>query len=120
MGQFLTATVVSGMLTIGSGKSVKLTGGEVPLLFGTSSTYTAGFWFTNLAFSLAAASFVETVKSGEPITTVILAFVLLGEVETLTTYATLVPVCIGVGMASAGVGGGLAAFIATIGSNLGF
>eukprot|EP00401_Gymnodinium_catenatum_P018408 CAMPEP_0117576140 /NCGR_PEP_ID=MMETSP0784-20121206/62629_1 /TAXON_ID=39447 /ORGANISM="" /LENGTH=282 /DNA_ID=CAMNT_0005375353 /DNA_START=93 /DNA_END=941 /DNA_ORIENTATION=- len=75
-------------------------GGEWRVLSKTSFTYTAGFICTNLAFSLAGAPFVETVKSSEPITTVILAFGLLGEVDSLMTYAMLLPIMAGVAMAS--------------------
>jgi len=74
-----------------------------------------------LAFSLANASFVETVKSGEPISTVVLAYFLLGELERTSTYASLLPVVLGVAMASSGeAGGSLPAFVATVGSNFGF
>ena len=62
--------------------------------------YTSGFLFTNLAFSVASAPFVETVKASEPITTVILAIVLLGEWETAQTYAALVPIVAGVAAAT--------------------
>lgn len=98
-----------------------LPGKEGKVLSLTSLTYTLGFFFTNLAFSLAHASFVETVKSGEPISTVVLAYLLLGELENPATYASLLPVVVGVAMASCGeAGGGIAAFIVTVGSNFGF
>merc|ERR1711879_802433 len=88
---------------------------------GISVPYTLGFFFTNLAFSLANASFVETVKSGEPISTVVLANLLLGEVESTATYLSLIPVVVGVAMASSGeAGGSVAAFLATMCSNFGF
>lgn len=119
--QFLCATVVSGTVLALQGLPLRLPGKEAKVLGATSFTYTLGFFFTNLAFSLANASFVETVKSGEPISTVVLAYFLLGELERVSTYASLIPVVIGVGMASSGeAGGSLSAFIATVGSNFGF
>jgi solute carrier family 35 protein E1 len=62
--------------------------------------YTSGFLFTNLAFSIASAPFVETVKASEPITTVILAILLLGERERAMTYGALVPIVVGVAAAT--------------------
>merc|ERR1712194_425195 len=120
--QFTTATVVSGMVLAVQGLSAGLPDRKGKVVLGsTALTYTLGFFFTNLAFSLANASFVETVKSGEPISTVVLAYFLLGEVERTATYASLLPVVIGVGMASAGEAGGtVAAFMATVASNFGF
>jgi len=119
--QFLSATLIAGGTLVVQGLPCGLPGKERAMLVGVSVTYTLGFFFTNLAFSLAHASFVETVKSGEPISTVILAYVLLGEFEAPATYASLLPVVVGVGMASSGeAGGSFAAFAATIGSNFGF
>jgi len=119
--QFLTATFVSGSTLALQGSTMSPGRAGLSVLGGVAVTYTLGFFFTNLAFSLANASFVETVKSGEPISTVILAFLLLREREKTTTYASLLPVVLGVAMASSGeAGGGLAAFLATVASNFGF
>ena len=49
-----------------------------------------------MAFSVVTASFAETVKSAEPITSVVLAYVILKEVESVPTYMCLIPVCAGV------------------------
>merc|ERR1719203_1811483 len=93
--QFTTATVVSGTVLAVQGVSAGLPERKGKVVLGsTSLTYTLGFFFTNLAFSLAHASFVETVKSGEPISTVVLAYFLLGELESITTYASLLPVVV--------------------------
>jgi solute carrier family 35 protein E1 len=59
-------------------------------------SYTFGFIFTNLAFSVVTASFAETVKSAEPISSVLMGFVVLNEVASLPTYLTLIPICAGV------------------------
>lgn len=66
------------------------------ILYQISISYTCGFLFTNMAFSVVTTSFAETVKSSEPITSVILAYLVLWEVESLPTYMCLLPICIGV------------------------
>eukprot|EP01035_Chromulina_nebulosa_P019973 gene19973-25942_t len=42
------------------------------LVYQIATSYTFGFIFTNIAFSLVNASFAETVKAGEPLSTVLL------------------------------------------------
>ena len=66
------------------------------ILYKIAISYTCGFLFTNIAFSVVTTSFAETVKSGEPISSVIMAFFVLREIESLPTYLCLVPICIGV------------------------
>jgi solute carrier family 35, member E1 len=66
------------------------------LLTQIAISYTLGFVFTNMAFSVVTASFAETVKSAEPISSVILGYIILNEVATAPTYATLVPIVVGV------------------------
>jgi solute carrier family 35 protein E1 len=74
-----------------------------------------------VAFSLSSAPFVETIKSSEPITTVVLAYLLLGERETSKSLACLVPVMVGVALASMGdMAFSLPAFCAVQLCNLGF
>jgi len=63
-----------------------------------SISYTLGFVFTNMAFSIVSASFAETVKSAEPISSVLLSYFILRESTTLPTYLTLIPICAGVGI----------------------
>jgi len=108
--QFLSAFVATNMLedVMGSGHSQDghLHGKEVvrrtrPPNFTwqmaqIAVSYTFGFVFTNLAFSVVTASFAETVKSAEPISSVIMGFFVLSEVATLPTYLTLIPICAGV------------------------
>lgn len=59
-------------------------------------SYSLGFIFTNMAFSVVTASFAETVKSAEPISSIALGYLVLNEVATLPTYLTLIPICLGV------------------------
>lgn len=71
------------------------------LLTQVALSYTFGFIFTNMAFSVVTASFAETVKSAEPISSVVLGYYLLGELASTSTYATLVPICAGVALSCA-------------------
>ena len=63
-------------------------------------TYALGFLFTNTAIAIAAPSFVETVKSAEPLSTVGLAAIALGEREGPLALLSLFPLVVGVAMAS--------------------
>jgi len=77
--QFAIAAIISGaVLTLGETGTKMSNGQEGSMLAGISITYTLGVFFTNFVFSLAHASFVETVKSSEPISAVVLAYIMLG------------------------------------------
>ena len=67
-----------------------------------SGSYTLGFIFTNIAFSFANANFAETIKSAEPVSSVILGYFILREVSSRLTYATLLPICVGVALSCIG------------------
>ena len=73
---------------------------EFNLVFGLAASYTLGFLLTNAAFDVAAPSFVETFKAAEPLSTVGLAICFLGERERTATYVSLIPIVIGVAIAS--------------------
>lgn len=45
------------------------------------------------------AAFAETIKSSEPISTVLIGLFFLNESASLRTYLTLLPICVGVGVA---------------------
>jgi len=63
--------------------------------------YTLGFALTNASFGAVNASFVDTVKAGEPITTVLLAFVFLAnERMTWPVLLSLLPIVGGVAISS--------------------
>jgi solute carrier family 35 protein E1 len=72
------------------------------IIWKISISYTFGFIFTNIAFNLVNASFVETIKASEPISTVIFGYIIIKERNSLTTYSTLIPICIGVGISCIG------------------
>ena len=64
--------------------------------------YTLGFILTNIAFSLSNANSVETVKAGEPISSVVLGQIFCPEYSSFWTYASLIPIWFGVSMACYG------------------
>mmetsp|Transcript_13804 Transcript_13804/g.18436 ORF Transcript_13804/g.18436 Transcript_13804/m.18436 type:complete len:318 (+) Transcript_13804:164-1117(+) len=70
-----------------------------------SFAYSAGFGLTNVAFAIASAPFVETVKASEPVSTALLAIFFLGERESVATYTSLFPIILGVVLATS-VGSG--------------
>lgn len=43
-------------------------------------------------------SFVETIKSSEPVTSVLLGYLIVNEISSYSTYLTLIPICFGVGL----------------------
>ena len=105
------AAATLGVATMQQHRGRKAAGGPAPLLrpeFNTvlaiAASYTCGFLLTNAAIAYAAPSFVETIKSGEPLSTVLLAALFLGERERRLTLLCLLPIVVGVGMAS-GFGG---------------
>lgn len=66
------------------------------LLYQISTTYTLGFIFTNISFSLVNANFAETVKAAEPISSVALAYFFFRESVSRLGCLALLPICIGV------------------------
>ena len=133
--QFTTATVLTAVLLRMHGSppvQAPPPREAATVLRRLAAAYSLGFVFTNAALAHAPAPYVETVKSAEPISTVLLAAALLGERESAASYCALLPVCIGVGMASlsggAGGGGGGGgggwdaglAFVLCLCANLGF
>ena len=67
-----------------------------------SFSYTLGFVFTNIAFSLVHVSFAETIKAAEPISSVLIGFLILNENNNWQTYASLLPICAGISISCRG------------------
>ncbi|KAJ8599431.1 hypothetical protein CTAYLR_007994 [Chrysophaeum taylorii] len=100
--QFLTATCGSWSMLSASNGALRLTrNSETRAVAKTAAAYAMGFLLTNLAFAMAAASFVETVKAGEPVSTAALAASWLGERESVATYLSLAPIVLGIALATA-------------------
>lgn len=84
--------------------------------------YTAGFCLTNGSFGKVNASFVDTIKAGEPIATVLLTVICLpGETVTPLVFASLLPIVGGVAISSlSDTSFNLMGFGMAMGSNLCF
>ena len=68
-----------------------------------------------------SASFAETVKSAEPLSSVFLGYFYFNEGHTLSTYLTLLPICMGVGVSCMHDGSfGIIGFLCAAISNLCF
>ena len=83
-----------------------------------AAAYSSGFALTNAAIEHASPAFVETVKSSEPLSTVALAAVMLGERERPLTLVSLLPLVLGVAMASGFGEGHVAAAFSAVGMAL--
>lgn len=68
----------------------------------TAIFYTLGFWFTNVSFSGADASFVETIKASEPISSATLAVIWGLEKMSSKEVYSLCGICIGVVISTLG------------------
>jgi solute carrier family 35 protein E1 len=96
--QFFLATIISRYILNLTNSYDKIKKDYNTLIYIISSQYTLGFIFTNISFSLVSVSFAETIKSGEPITSVIIGYLLLNEQNNTKTYISLLIICIGVGI----------------------
>lgn len=115
--QFLAATVITSSFLWFSKSLKPIQLSSRHLIYQIGVSYTLGFVFTNIAFSIGndtatthnqflksfivyavSASFAETVKSGEPITSIIIGLFYFKEDSSLLTYSTLIPICLGVGV----------------------
>jgi len=61
-----------------------------------------GHLVTVLSMGLGAVSFVHVVKAAEPVFAAVLSAIILGTVSAFPVYLSLLPVCAGVAIASAG------------------
>ena len=94
--QFVIASIVIGFYSRWSKTYRSIPPTSMSLVYQIAGSYTFGFIFTNIAFSLVSASFAETVKAAEPISSVLIGFLYLQERATTQTYLTLLPICVGV------------------------
>jgi solute carrier family 35 protein E1 len=101
--QFVIAAVISRVyIRQNSPQSSVVVEGprQKPHVWQIALSYALGFLFTNTAFGLAPVTFAETIKAGEPITSVLLGFIVLAERSSILSYLALVPICAGVAIAS--------------------
>ena len=91
------------------------------LLWQIATGYSAGFLLTNQAFSMSSVSFAETIKSGEPVCTVLLNILLFKRWPRRDALLALVVICIGVGTSCFGDANFvLPAFVCALMSNVCF
>jgi len=78
-----------------------ITSTEMKAIFPPAAMHAIGHVAANLSFAAVAISLTHTVKTLEPAFNVILAKVILGEATPLPVMGALVPIMVGVAMASA-------------------
>lgn len=91
-------------------------------LYRLIAVYTVGFCLTNGSFGKVNASFVDTIKAGEPIATVLLTVLFLpGERVTGLVFLSLLPIVAGVAVSSmSDTSFNMLGFLMAMGSNLCF
>lgn len=72
------------------------------LVIAIALSYCLGFICTNISFSLVSANFAETIKAGEPISSVLLGFTVLQQSYSLSSYGYLLVICLGVSLSCVG------------------
>lgn len=98
-----------------------ITKSEFQKIAGPASMHAIGHVAANLSFAAVAISLTHTVKTLEPVFSVILSKVVLGQATPLPVVGTLIPVMAGVALASAGeLSFNWAGFISAMVSNLTF
>ncbi len=75
---------------------------EFGTIFGPASMHALGHIAANLSFAAVAISLTHTVKTLEPAFNVVLMKLILGESTPLPAVLSLIPIIVGVGLASAG------------------
>lgn len=117
--QFVMGAIVSGTIsscmrsrssssakraTVSSGVASPTEGRATPSLLVAliSISYTLGFIFTNISFSIVNVAFAETVKAAEPISSVLIGLYVLHETNKRSTYLSLIPICAGISISCKG------------------
>eukprot|EP00197_Chlamydomonas_leiostraca_P002462 CAMPEP_0202857102 /NCGR_PEP_ID=MMETSP1391-20130828/167_1 /ASSEMBLY_ACC=CAM_ASM_000867 /TAXON_ID=1034604 /ORGANISM="Chlamydomonas leiostraca, Strain SAG 11-49" /LENGTH=391 /DNA_ID=CAMNT_0049535861 /DNA_START=15 /DNA_END=1190 /DNA_ORIENTATION=+ len=94
---------------------------EFGKIFGPASMHAIGHIAANISFAAVAISLTHTVKTLEPAFNVLLAKLILGEATPLPAVLSLVPIMLGVAMASAGeLSFNWTGFLTAMASNLTF
>ncbi|KAL3157579.1 Aminopeptidase 2 mitochondrial [Trebouxia sp. C0010 RCD-2024] len=98
-----------------------ITKSEFQTIAGPASMHAIGHVAANLSFAAVAISLTHTVKTLEPVFSVVLSKVILGQATPLPVVGTLVPIMAGVAMASAAeLSFNWSGFISAMVSNLTF
>ncbi|WCJ36084.1 Phosphoenolpyruvate/phosphate translocator 1 chloroplastic [Euphorbia peplus] len=100
--QFAVGTVlVSVMWILNLYKRPKLSGAQLAAILPLAVVHVLGNLFTNMSLGKVAVSFTHTIKAMEPLFSVILSAMFLGELPTIWVVSSLVPIIGGVVLASA-------------------
>ena len=119
--QCFVAYIVSMYISTTTKSYKALSGPSAFLVVSVGLTYTLGFVLTNMAFSKVSASFAETVKASEPLSSVLLGYIFYSEFLSIKAYLTLIPICIGVAISCMSSDAfNLVGFLLAMGSNFFF
>jgi len=100
--QFAVAVAGTRMVLPAAARRMLYGKAEVRVVRAIALAYTSGFLLTNAAIAIAAPSVIETLKAAEPLSTVAMAMLVLGEHERWQTLLALLPIVVGVAMACSG------------------
>ncbi|RWW11223.1 hypothetical protein BHE74_00037732 [Ensete ventricosum] len=99
--QFLVGTfLVLFMWTTNLYKRPKISASQLAVILPLAMVHTMGNLFTNMSLGKVAVSFTHTIKAMEPIFSVLLSALFLGEMPTIWVLLSLVPIVGGVALAS--------------------
>ncbi|XP_065875549.1 triose phosphate/phosphate translocator, non-green plastid, chloroplastic-like [Euphorbia lathyris] len=100
--QFAVGTVlVSFMWIFNLYKRPKISGAQLAAILPLAVVHVLGNLFTNMSLGKVAVSFTHTIKAMEPLFSVVLSAMFLGELPTIWVVSSLVPIIGGVALASA-------------------
>eukprot|EP00933_Yihiella_yeosuensis_P029861 TRINITY_DN23514_c0_g1_i1.p1 TRINITY_DN23514_c0_g1~~TRINITY_DN23514_c0_g1_i1.p1 ORF type:complete len:386 (+),score=68.10 TRINITY_DN23514_c0_g1_i1:30-1160(+) len=101
IAQFLTSAVLAGATSlVKTGKLPWMPRTLWPVIVPLSATWTAGFVLFNASASFMSPAVVSLVRCMEPLATVCVGFIVLGDRYSWRVLSTLVPICGGVVLAS--------------------
>lgn len=119
--QCFVAYTISMYISTSTKTYKALNGPSTFLVVSVGFTYTLGFILTNMAFRKVSASFAETIKASEPLTSVLLGYIFYSEFLSIKAYLTLIPICVGVATSCISSDAfSLIGFLLAIGSNFFF
>jgi len=119
---FLTGSLLAiTMWTFGLHERPKIEPGALKSVSPLAGIHVLGNVLTNVSLRAVAVSFTHTVKALEPFFSVIMSFIFLGSVPTIPVAASLVPIVVGVALASTSeLTFNWTGFLAALGSNITF
>ncbi|XP_028772282.1 phosphoenolpyruvate/phosphate translocator 2, chloroplastic [Neltuma alba] len=95
-----TALMITLIWTFNLYPKPKISRAQLVAIFPLAVAHTVGNLLTNISFGKVAVSFTHTIKALEPLFTVVLSSLFLGEQPTFRVVSSLVPIVGGVALAS--------------------